>query len=133
MSIDPRSAAAFVEAYGLRWESWDVEAFVEIFSEDVVYVAHPEEIVVGREALRRYLEKEAGAQGEVSVQMGKPLVDGDQVIGEFWVQATNDGENASIAGCLIARLDGPGGPCTHFREYWFDLEGHKDPFDGWGT
>jgi hypothetical protein len=54
-------------------------------------------------------------------------------MGEFWVQATNNGEKASIAGCLIARLDGPGGRCTHFREYWFDLEGHRDPFEGWGT
>jgi hypothetical protein len=43
-----------------------------------------------------------------------------------------EGEEASIAGCLIARLAGSG-RCTHFREYWFDLEGHRQPFDGWGT
>jgi hypothetical protein len=133
LSIDPRRAAAFVETYGRTWESWDVEAFVEMFSEDVVYVAHPEEIVVGREALRRYLEKEQLEQGEVTVQMGKPLVNGDQVMAEFWVHAINKGEEASIAGCLIARLDGPDGRCAHFREYWFDLEGHTDPFEGWGT
>ena len=97
-----------------------------MFREDVVYVAHPNEIVLGRQALRRYLEKEARAQGEVNVQMGKPAVDGDRVIGEFWVRATNDGEKASIAGCLIARLDGPGRRCTHFREYWFG--GAQRPF-----
>jgi hypothetical protein len=40
------------------------------------------------------------------------------------VLATNEGEEASIAGCLIARLDGRDCRCTHFREYWFDLKGH---------
>ncbi len=133
MSIDPRRAAAFAETYGRTWASWDVEAFVDMFSADVVYVAHPEEIVIGRQALRRYLDKERVAQGEVRVRMGKPLVSGDQMMCEFWVFATNEGNEASIAGCLIARLDGPDGRCGHFREYWFDLEGHTDPFDGWGT
>lgn len=133
MSIDSRSAAAFAENYGRAWATWDVDAFIEMFSADVVYVAHPEEIVIGREALRRYVDKERMAQGEVVVRMGKPLVSGDQVICEFWALATNEGEEASIAGCLLARLDGPDGRCAHFREYWFDLEGHSEPFDGWGT
>jgi hypothetical protein len=89
-------------------------------------------VVVGREDLRRYLEKEQAEQGEVLVRMGVPLVDADQVMAEFWVMATAGGEEASIAGCIIARLDGSG-RCTEFREYWFDLEGHRPPFDGWGT
>jgi hypothetical protein len=47
---------------------------------------------------------------------------------EFWVLA---GEDASIAGCLIANLD-PYGICTGLREYWFDLEGRRDAFVGVG-
>jgi len=23
-------------------------------------------------------------------------------------------------------------PSRHFREYWFDIEGHISPFSGWG-
>ncbi|MEA2504637.1 MAG: hypothetical protein QOG36_1680 [Actinomycetota bacterium] len=132
MSSD-QEAAEFVESYGKFWQDWDVEGFVDLFIDDVVYVAHPEEIILGKEALRVYLEKEQTAQGEVSVLMGRPMVDGDQVFGEFWVKATSQDVKASIAGCLVARLDGPHGRCTHFREYWFDLEGHRDPFEGWGT
>ena len=64
--------------------------------------------------------------------MGSPHLDGDQVVGEFWVTATQDGGEASIAGCLIARLAGSDGLCTHFREYWFDLESKREPFEGWG-
>jgi ketosteroid isomerase-like protein len=123
---------AFVERYGQTWESWDVDGFVDLFSDEVVYVAHPQEAVEGRDALRRYLRKEEAEQGSVSVRMGGAIVEGDHVVVEFWVTATNRGEEATIAGCLIAQLDESDGRCTHFREYWFDIEGHTSAFDGWG-
>ena len=119
----------FVKRYGEAWQAWDIAGFLELFSEDVLYVAHPDEAVEGRSALRRYLEKEQIAQGEVEVQMGRPLIDADRVMAEFWVKAADD---ASIAGCLIACLDAAG-ICGAFREHWFDLEGSRDPFDGWGA
>ncbi len=133
MSTARESASAFVSGYGRTWESWDVAGFVGLFSDDVVYVAHPEETVVGSEALRRYVRKEEAAQGAVSVRMGTPMIAGEQVMAEFWVNATNEGEQATIAGCLIARLEPEGGRCTHFREYWFDLAGHSGPYAGWGV
>jgi hypothetical protein len=58
-SCDP----SWVDGYGRTWESWDVAGFVDLFSDGVVYVAHPEEIVVGREALSVYLRKEQAEQG----------------------------------------------------------------------
>jgi len=132
MGLDRASASAFVDAYGRTWESWDVPGFVDLFSEDVVYVAHAmQETVVGRSALERYLRKEAAEQGDVSVRMGEPVVEGDRVAVEFWVAATSGGATATIAGCLIARL-GPDGRCVSFREYWFDEEGHTEAFEGWG-
>ena len=88
-----------------------------------------DEIVEGQQALRLYVEKEEQAQGPVEVRMGTPLIEEDRVMAEFWVVAADD---ASIAGCLIAHLD-EAGICNYFREYWFDLEGARDPFDGWGT
>ena len=123
------NAERFVTRYGETWQSWDLEGFVGLFSEDVVYVAHPDEIVEGQQALRLYVEKEEQAQGPVEVRMGTPLIEEDRVMAEFWVVAADD---ASIAGCLIAHLD-EAGICNYFREYWFDLEGARDPFDGWGT
>jgi uncharacterized protein (TIGR02246 family) len=132
LSLNRESAIAFVERYGQTWESWDIEGFVDLFSDDIVYVAHPQETVEGRDALRRYLRKEEAEQGSVSARMGDAIVEGDHVVVEFWVTATNQGEEASIAGCLIALLDESDGRCTHFREYWFDIEGHTSPFDGWG-
>jgi ketosteroid isomerase-like protein len=125
-------AAAFVESYRRAWERWDFSGFVDLFSDDVVYVAHAtEETVVGRAALAHYIRKEAADQGQASVRMGSPVIDGDHVAAEFWVTRTNDGENWTTAGCLIARL-GRDGRCTFFREYWFDVEGHISAYDGWG-
>ena len=132
MSIGREDAAAFVDGYGRAWESWDVSGFVELFSDDVVYVAHAtEETVVGRTALASYLRKEAAEQGEVSVRMGSPVIEGDRVAAEFWVTATSGSEAATIAGCFVARL-APDGRCGHFREYWFDVEGHTSAYEGWG-
>jgi ketosteroid isomerase-like protein len=132
MGLDRDEAVAYVESYGRAWESWDVERFIALHSEDVVYVAHPLETVVGREALRSYVEKEQAEQGTVTVRMGKPVIDVDHVAAEFWVTATSGEDEASIAGCFVAQLDETNGLCTRFREYWFDLEGHTDAFDGWG-
>ena len=130
--LSRESAAAFVEGYGRTWESWDFSGFVDLFSDEVVYVAHAtEEAVVGRQALATYIRKEADEQGEASVRMGTPVIDGDRVAAEFWVTRTNDGENWTTVGGFIARL-APDGRCSFFREYWFDVEGHTGPYEGWG-
>ena len=132
MTIGREMAAAFVDAYGRTWERWDVSGFVDLFIDEVVYVAHAtEETVVGRTALESYLRKEAAEQGEVSVRMGNPVIEGDRVAAEFWVTATSGSRAATIAGCLVARL-APDGRCAFFREYWFDVDGHTSAYEGWG-
>ena len=131
-NVSREQALAFAEAYRRTWESWDFTGFVDLFSDDVVYVAHAtQETVVGRTELERYLRKEATEQGRVSVQMGTPVIDDNRLAAEFWVAATSGSDDATFAGCLIARL-GPDGRCTVFREYWFDVEGHTGAYDGWG-
>jgi ketosteroid isomerase-like protein len=130
--IDREQAADFVEGYGRAWEAWDIPGFLDLFTDDVVYVAHAtQETVVGTAALAPYLEKEAGEQGEVSVRMGAPVIDGDRVAAEFWVIATSGAGTATIAGCFVARLE-PDGRCSNFREYWFDVEGRTPAYEGWG-
>jgi ketosteroid isomerase-like protein len=131
-SIGRERAASFVEGYGRAWESWDVPGFVDLFSDEVVYVAHAtEETVVGKTALAGYLRKEAAEQGDVIVRMGDPVIDGDRVAAEFWVSATSGTGAATIVGCLVARL-AEDGRCAFFREYWFDVEGQRGPYEGWG-
>jgi hypothetical protein len=127
-----KSAAAFVEGYGRTWQSWDFSGFVDLFSDEVVYVAHAtEETVVGREALASYIRKEADEQGEVRVRMGNPVIDGDRVAAEFWVTGTSGARNWTVVGAFIAHL-GSDGRCAFFREYWFEVEGHTSAYAGWG-
>jgi hypothetical protein len=99
-STNRETAVAFVEAYGRTWENWDLSSFVDLFSDHVVYVAHAtEETVVGRRALSSYIRKEADDQGQASVRIGSPVIDGDHVAAEFWVTRTNEGEHWTTAGC----------------------------------
>jgi len=132
MDTDRERAAAFVETYGRTWERWDFSGFVDLFSDDVIYVAHAtEKTVEGRAALAEYIREEAADQGQASVRMGKPVIDGDHVAAEFWVTRTNGGERWTTPGCFIARLNRDG-RCTLFREYWFDVKGHTSAYAGWG-
>ena len=124
-------ALAFVEAYGQTWQTWNVEGFVDLFTEDVVYVAHPiDETVIGRAALLAYVEKEAALQGDVAVRMGSAVIDNDRVAAEFWVTCSA-APGATITGCFVARLDADG-RCCQFREYWFDVQGSRPSYRGWG-
>jgi ketosteroid isomerase-like protein len=133
VGLDRKTATAFVEGYGRTWERWDLEGFVALFSDDVVYVEHPtDETVVGREAMARYIRHEQIEQGVASVRMGKPIVDGDQVVAEFWAKMTKGDVEGTLIGCFIAQLNPDDGRCTHFRQYWFDVIGHHYAYDGWG-
>jgi uncharacterized protein (TIGR02246 family) len=132
IGIDRDRAAAFVESYRRAWEEWDFAGFAELFSDDVVYVAHAtERRVVGRAELADYVREEAADQGQARVRTGRPIIEGNRVAAEFWVTRSNDGEEWTTAGCLIARLD-PEGRCSFFREYWFDVQGHTSAYEGWG-
>jgi len=66
--------------------------------------------------------------------MGTPIVERDQVVAEFWSAMSNrEGEPGStLAGCFIARLDPTTGRCIRFRQYWLEVKGHSEPFNGWG-
>src|SRR5271155_4780199 len=134
MSQDRERAMAFLENYRRTWEAWDVDGFVELFSDDAVYVDHPtEKIAVGREAVAAFLRNEESEQGAASVRMGTPIIDGNHVVVEYWVTRTNGDEKATLTGCLLAQLDPTDSRCRRIHEYWFDIPGHPSPFAGWGT
>jgi len=132
--ISQDQAARFVAGYGRTWESWDYDGFVDLFTDEVVYVEHPtDETVVGREQMRAYIRAEHEYQGVATVQMGAPIVSGCQVIAEFWATMTQAAHERSLIGCFIARLDPVDGRCEHFRQYWFVTDGHATPFPAWGS
>ncbi len=135
MPISREMATGFVEGYRRTWENWDFDGFVDLFSDDVVYVEHPvDETVVGRDAIGRYIRREQAEAGTVSVRMGRPIVEGNQVVAEMWTTMSNrEGEaGGTLIGCFIAQLNPTTGRCTHFRQYWLEVEGYPSPYAGWG-
>lgn len=134
MTISRQQAAAFVERYRASWEAWDLAAFLGLFSEGAIYFEHPvDETLVGSAQLERYFLKEEAEGGEATVRMGDPMVDRDQLFAEFWVTMTRDeGGQATLSGCFVARLDPDTGSCTFYRQYWHEFPGHSEPFSGWG-
>ena len=74
----------FALRYGETWQTWDAAGFLALFHEEIVYIAHPEEIVRGIDELARYFRKEQETQGgAVRVRMGGPIVQGSRVIAEI--------------------------------------------------
>lgn len=119
MTVSREMATAFVAGYGQTWESWDYEGFVDLFSDDVIYVEHPvHETVIGREAMARYIRREHAEAGTVRVRMGRPIIEGDQVVAEFWTTMSNreDEPPGTLIGCFIAQLDPTTGRCMRFRQ-----------------
>jgi SnoaL-like domain len=123
----------FAQRYGETWEAWDAPGFLALFHDEIVYVAHPDEVVRGLAELARYFQKEQDTQGAVRVRMGRPFVQKTRVIAEFWTTSVGQDRPWSCPGCLIADFDPVDGRCRRFREYWFELEGEHEPFPGWGA
>jgi uncharacterized protein (TIGR02246 family) len=132
MSLDRQQVSAFLERYRQTWEAWDVEGFTELFSDQAVYVDHPTDaIAIGKDAVADFLRSEGLQQGQVSVELGNPIIDGNRVAVEYWVTRTNGNVKATLTGCLLAQLDADG-RCARIHEYWFDIPGQPDRFAGWG-
>jgi hypothetical protein len=123
----------FARRYGEAWQAWDAQGFLALFGDEIVYVAHPDEVVRGIEELAEYFRKEQATQGAVRVRMGSPIVQGTRVIAEFWTTSVDQDPPWTYPGCLIADLDPDDGRCRRFREYWFEIQGVREPFSGWGT
>ncbi len=136
MTASREMATAFVEGYGRTWQSWDYDGFIALFSDDVVYVEHPVgETVIGRDAMAHYIRREHAEAGTVGVRMGRPIIEGNQVVAEFWTTMSNrEGEmEGTLIGCFIAQLDPTTGRCTPFRQDSFEVEDHIAPFNGCGA
>jgi ketosteroid isomerase-like protein len=110
-------AREWVEGYRRAWETDDLDAFLELFTEDVRYSSHPfREPHLGHEGLRAYAAGNPD-QADVTARVGEPVVDGDCAAFEW--SATGGG--VTLAGCSIVRF-GPDGRCEEHREYWHETD-----------
>ena len=67
MTIDYASAGDLLERYGRAWETFDGDAWVELFDEAIEYQEDPfEPPIAGHLAVRAYLNEAAERQADVS-------------------------------------------------------------------
>jgi ketosteroid isomerase-like protein len=124
---------AWLEAYRRAWEEADADAAAALFEEDATYRSNIfQEPHHGREGVRRYWQDVTRTQEDVRVRMGRPFADGSRVAAEFWTTMRADGDDLTLAGCLLLDF-GDDGRCTALREYWHIEPGEREPPPGWGT
>ncbi len=125
--------AAWAEAYRSAWVTRDADAAADLFTEDAEYrdqaFSEPNR---GRAGVHEYWSTVTASQSDVSVKMGRPFVDGNRAIVEFWTNLKNDGQDVTLAGALLLEF-AEDGRCRRLREYWFFAPGTTPPHEGWGT
>jgi hypothetical protein len=122
----------WVETYRRAWEEADDELVAGLFSEDATYRSNIfEEPHLGRAGIGEYWRTVTSTQREVSVRMGRPIVDGDRAAVEWWTTMESDGSEITLPGCLLLRFD-EDGRCVSLHEHWEWAEGTRRPPPEWG-
>jgi hypothetical protein len=130
--MDRHAVELWAERYRVAWEKADSEAASELFAEDSTYrsVIY-EDPHRGRPGVADYWSAVTATQSGVTVRMGRPVVEGDRAVVEFWTEMAVEGEPMTLAGALLLDFD-EAGLCTALREYWHFTAGSFQPPDDWG-
>jgi len=126
--------AEWIEAYRRAWEERDPEAAAALFTPDASYRSSPfrEPPHFGHEGVVVYWADATSTQEDVRVEMGEPLVVGNDAVVEWWTRMRNDGDEITLVGCLLLHF-APDGRCEDLREYWNYESGLLPPHEGWGS
>lgn len=122
----------WLEAYRRAWEGADSDGAASLFTDDAQYRSNIyEEPHHGRDGVRAYWTDVTSVQGNLSVVIGEPFVDGNRVAAEFWTRMAVGGNPMTLAGCLLLEFDETG-LCRRLREYFTFIEGTVEPPAVWG-
>jgi ketosteroid isomerase-like protein len=106
---------AWLDAYVAAWRSYDRDAIVALFTEDVSYAYHPyDEPLTGAEAVADSWLADQDAPGSWEAEYAPALIAGDEAI--------VTGESRYSDGNVFANLwqlrFGPDGRCARFVEWY---------------
>jgi hypothetical protein len=129
--VDTHDAAhGWVEAWEAGWPTKDVERIASRYRPDAPYRSHPFRDV---STAREYVTQAFGEEELVRCWFGRPIVDGDRAVVEYWaILRAPDGTDLTIAGSAHLRFDEAGLVIDH-RDYWDQHDGAIEPPPGWGA
>jgi len=111
--------AAWLEAYGRAWETFDGEAWVALFTDDAEYHEDPySSPLVGHNALRASLLDAAASQRDVEFTIEQHWVSGTTVLAAWHASFTRRSSRriVRLAGFLTAEV-APDGRVSRFRQW----------------
>jgi ketosteroid isomerase-like protein len=124
MSLDHAAAADLLERYERAWESFDGDAWTELFTEDAEYAEDPFEApLVGHNAIRAYLLEAAEAQDQVDMTVERHWVSGPTVLAAWHASYIRRSGRARVrlAGFMTLEI-ADDGRIARFREWWHRRE-----------
>jgi ketosteroid isomerase-like protein len=124
MTLDHAAASDLLERYRRAWESFDGDAWTDLFTDDVEYHEDPfEPALVGHNAVRAYLLEASGRQQDVEFTVERHWVAGSTVLAAWhasYVQRTDDAR-VRLAGFMTMEV-ADDGRIARFREWWHRRE-----------
>jgi len=131
MVMNRRQLDTWVEELRLAWEQADPARAAALFTHDAKYHSHPfRRPLIGTSAIEDYWKQATSNQTDVLVRMGKPLLDGNRAVVEWWTVMEEEGMGTTDAGALI--LEFVGDRCANLREYWNMVDDKVEPAKEWG-
>lgn len=104
-----------------------------MYSDAAVYRSSPfGEPNLGLAGVRRYLDREFGAEQHIQCWFGKPIASGDRATVQWWASWTEQGQELTFAGVTALRFDAEGKVVDH-RDYANHVEERKPPYDEWSS
>jgi ketosteroid isomerase-like protein len=121
--VDHASAADLLDRYRRAWETFDGDAWTDLFTEDAEYHRDPfEPPMVGSNALRAYLLQLADTQDQVEMTIERHWVVNETVLAVWhasYVQRAS--ARVRLAGFMTMEIANDG-RISRFREWWHRRE-----------
>jgi ketosteroid isomerase-like protein len=122
--VDHAAAGDLLERYRRAWETFDGDAWTDLFTDDIEYTEDPfEPPVVGRNAIRAYLLDESERQDQVEVTFERHWVVASTVLAAWHASYVSRSDRARVrlAGFMAMEL-ADDNRIARFREWWHRRE-----------
>jgi ketosteroid isomerase-like protein len=122
--VDHAAAADLLERYEHAWETFDGDAWTDLFTEDAEYFRDPfEPPMVGSNALRAYLLQMAGSQDQVEMTVERHWVVGATVLAAWHASYVTVPTRARVRLAGFTTLEvADDAHISRLREWWHRRE-----------